>query len=90
MRGTNSVRRVSNVDGSFLLAETRTQHMHVVGTLILDAGHMSGGYDYDHLKALFAQRIHLLPGFRRRIVEVPLGLDQPVQYSIRRNQRQRS
>jgi WS/DGAT/MGAT family acyltransferase len=71
------MRRVSNVDGSFLLAETRTQHMHVVGTLILDAGHMSGGYDYDHLKALFAQRIHLLPSFRRRIVEVPFGLDQP-------------
>ncbi|MBW2274948.1 MAG: wax ester/triacylglycerol synthase family O-acyltransferase [Deltaproteobacteria bacterium] len=72
------MKRVSNVDGSFLMSETSTTHMHVLGTMVLDAGHMPGGYSFDYLKKLFAERIHLLPSFRRRLVEVPLGLDLPV------------
>jgi len=70
--------RVSNVDLSFLLAETPTNHMHVMGTLILDASHMPGGYRFGHLRDLFVERLHLLPAFRRRLVEVPFGLASPV------------
>lgn len=72
------MQRISNVDGSFLMSETSTTHMHVLGAMILDAAQMSGGYSFDHVKKLFAERIHRLPSFRRRLVEVPMGLDLPV------------
>jgi len=62
------MQRVSNVDASFLMSETSTTHMHVMGTMILDAAHMPGAYSFDYLKELFAERIHLLPSFRRRLV----------------------
>lgn len=52
--------------------------MHVIGTMVLDAAEMTGGYDFKVLKKLFAERMHLLPSFRRRVVEVPFGLAQPV------------
>lgn len=72
------MKRLSNVDGSFLISETSTAHMHVLGTMVIDAASMPGGYSFDNLKALFAERLHLLPSFRRRVVEVPFGLEQPV------------
>ena len=31
----------------------------------------------DDLKALITERIHLLPPYRRRLAEVPFGLDHP-------------
>jgi hypothetical protein len=46
------MQRLSDVDGSFLISETSTAHMHVVGTMILDAAGMPGGHGFNVLKEL--------------------------------------
>lgn len=70
--------RMRGMDASFFYLETPDQHMHVVGTLILDPSTMAGGYSFDAIKQTFAERLHLLPPFRRRPVFVPFGLGHPV------------
>jgi len=72
------MQRLSGMDASFLYMETPTHHMHVVGTLILDPAGMSEPYGADHIRHLIATRIHLMPMLRRRLVEVPLGIDHPL------------
>jgi WS/DGAT/MGAT family acyltransferase len=39
---------------------------------------MPGGYSFEAIQKLMANRIHLLAPFRRRLVTVPFGLDHPV------------
>lgn len=70
--------RLSGMDASFLYMETPTHHMHVSGVLILDPSEMAGGYSFDRLHDLIRDRIHLMPMLRRRLMEVPLGIDHPV------------
>ena len=70
--------RIRGMDASFFYLETPDQHMHVVGTLILDPSTMPGGYSFDAIRQTFAERLHLLPPFRRRPVFVPFGLGHPV------------
>lgn len=69
--------RVKGMDGAFLEMETPSMHLHVVGVLILDPSTIgtSGTLPHDRLAALFAERLHLIPPFRRRMVGVPGGLD---------------
>jgi WS/DGAT/MGAT family acyltransferase len=39
---------------------------------------VEGGFSVERLRAELDHRLHLLPQFRRRVVEVPLGLHHPV------------
>ena len=71
------VERVSGMDAAFLEMETPTMHLHVVGVLILDPDSASGTLEPERLAALFAERLHLIPPFRRRVVAVPAGVDHP-------------
>jgi WS/DGAT/MGAT family acyltransferase len=70
--------RLSGMDASFLYTETPTGHMHVTGVIVIDAADMVGGYKFERLVDLISQRLHRLPPFRRRLVEVPLSFDHPV------------
>lgn len=70
--------RMRGMDASFFYMETPDSHMHVVGTLILDPSTMPGGYAFQKIRDAFAERLHLLPPFRRRPVFVPFGLGHPV------------
>ena len=45
---------------------------------IYDPSTMPGGYSFEKLKELIADRLHLVPPFRRRLVEVPFQLHHPV------------
>jgi len=65
------------MDAAFLYIETPSQHMHVVGTLVLDPSTMPGGYSFDTFREMLRSRLHLLAPFRRRIVSVPLNLGHP-------------
>lgn len=65
------------MDASFLYMETPTTHMHVVGALVLDPSTAPDGYGFDSVRQLILERIHLMTPFRRRLVEVPFGLDHP-------------
>jgi diacylglycerol O-acyltransferase len=72
------VRRLSGTETAFLALETPSTHMHVTGTLVLDPGSLDGGEPFAEVRRLLEERLHLLPPFRRRLVEVPLGAAQPV------------
>jgi WS/DGAT/MGAT family acyltransferase len=71
------VQQLTGLDASFLNLETSTQHGHVAGVVILDPSTAPDGFDFETLRELIASRIHLLPPFRRKLVQVPLGLDHP-------------
>jgi len=71
------MRRLSGVDAAFLYMETPAQHMHGLGVTIVDPSTIPGGYDFDAMRGEFVRRLVALPGFRRRLVEFPLGLDHP-------------
>ena len=70
--------RLKGVDASFLYMETRDMHMHTVGTVIIDPATMPGGFAFPKIKELLANRIHLMPPFRRRLITVPFDLAHPV------------
>ena len=72
------VQRLSGLDASFLYNETRTQHVHTLKYAILDVTGVVGGFSVERMRHELERRLHLLPPFRRRLVEVPLGLHHPV------------
>ena len=53
-------------------------HMHVAMTAIFDPSTMPGGYSFEAIKEFIASRLHLVPPFRRRVVEVPFRLSHPI------------
>jgi diacylglycerol O-acyltransferase len=71
------VERVTGMDAAFLELESPTMHLHVVGVLVLDPSTAAGGFTPERLAQLFSERLHLIPPFRRKVVEVPGGLDHP-------------
>jgi len=71
------MRRMSGIDAAFLYGETPAWHMHVSAVMIADPATAPNGWSVDRLKELTEQRLHLVPQFRWRLVEVPFGLDRP-------------
>ncbi|MEU7879285.1 WS/DGAT/MGAT family O-acyltransferase [Microbispora bryophytorum] len=70
--------QVSAFDAQFLNFETGTNLAHIAALTILDpSGRPGGALTRDDLIALLKQRLHLAPPLRRRLVEVPFGLDHP-------------
>ncbi len=70
--------RLSGIDATFLYLETPTAHMHVAMTGIYDASTMVGGYTFEAFREHIAGRLHRIPPFTRRLVEVPFKLHHPV------------
>ncbi len=68
--------QLTGMDASLLAFETAELPLHVVGVVLLDPSD-GGGYSRERLQQVIADRIHLMPPFRRRLVEVPLSLDRP-------------
>ena len=69
---------VSNLDAAMLYAETAEMPMHTLGVLILertDAARQASPFEI--MRKLFAERIHLIPPFRRRVVQGPLQIGDP-------------
>ena len=69
--------QLTGLDTSFLNLETHTTFGHVSGLAIFDPSTASVPPSYEDVKQLIQERIHLLPPYRRRLVEVPFGLDHP-------------
>jgi len=72
------VERLSGLDASFVYNETASLHMHTLKYTVLDVSGVAGGFGVERLRHELERRLHLLPPFRRRLVEVPLGLHHPV------------
>ena len=71
--------RLSALDAQFLHLETPSVHMHVAGLAILDpSSRPDGALRFEHLEDLIRRRIHLVPRFRQKIVNVPLNIGRPV------------
>ena len=69
--------QLTGLDTSFLNMETRTTYGHVCGLAIFDPTSAKAPITLDEVKRVIRERLHLLPPFRRRLVEVPFGLDHP-------------
>jgi diacylglycerol O-acyltransferase / wax synthase len=69
--------RLPGVDAGFLYMETPTQHMHTLKIALIDTSSLRGGYTQERLQRELARRLHLLPPFRRRLVQDPLRLHHP-------------
>jgi WS/DGAT/MGAT family acyltransferase len=71
---------VSTLDAAMLYAETREMPMHTMGVLIFepeatqDLGEQS---PFEIAQQVFSERIHLIPPFRRRLVQGPLLIGDP-------------
>ena len=70
--------RLSGLDAGFLYMETPTAHMHTMKIAVVDPSDSTPPYSFQAVKDVLGARIHLLPPFRRRIVEVPFRLNHPV------------
>ena len=70
--------RLSGIDAAFTYLETPNAHMHVAMTAIFDTDTMPGGYSFDAIRRLIAERMHLVAPFRRRLVTVPFNLNHPI------------
>lgn len=70
--------RLSGLDAGFLYMETPTLHMHTLKIAIVDPSTAESGYSFETFRSALAERLHLLPPFRRRLVEVPGRIHHPV------------
>jgi WS/DGAT/MGAT family acyltransferase len=72
------MQRLSGLDTAFLALETPSTHMQVLGVAVVDPSTAAIPFTYERVRELFEARLHLIPPLRRRVVEVPLGLNNPV------------
>jgi diacylglycerol O-acyltransferase / wax synthase len=70
--------RMTGLDAAFLYAETPSQHMHVAMVGVFDTTTMKGGYNFETVRDLIQARLHLIPMFTRRLMQVPFRLHHPV------------
>jgi diacylglycerol O-acyltransferase / wax synthase len=71
------MRQLSGIDVTFLNMETASAYGHVASLNIYDPSGAPGGAGLEATKQTILERIDHLAPFRRRLVEVPLGLDLP-------------
>src|SRR5262245_31153835 len=72
------MRQLSSLDAQFLAVESARIYGHVAYLGIYDPSTAPGGkLNGERVRALMAQRLHLMPPLRWRLVQVPLGLDLP-------------
>jgi diacylglycerol O-acyltransferase len=71
------VERLTGLDAAFLAMETPTVAGHAGSVSLLDPSTARQPLTLDRLTVLVAERLHLVPAFRRRLAEIPLGLGHP-------------
>ncbi|OPX13808.1 wax ester/triacylglycerol synthase family O-acyltransferase [Gordonia sp. i37] len=72
------MQRLSGLDASFLYLETRSQLMHVVGIMELDASTIPGGYSFTRMRTQLNARVAAMPMLRRKLENSALNIDHPV------------
>ena len=65
-------RRMSAMDASFFNLERTGQLLHIAGVYTVE-----GRLDFERLQRELSERLHLLPRYTQRVVEVPFGLAHP-------------
>jgi len=67
-----SIKQISGSDAAFLYAESPTSPMHIASLNIVE-----GSLKFEDFKNIVASKMHLLPKFRQRLLNVPMNLDYP-------------
>ena len=71
------LKQLTGLDAAFLALETPTTTGHVGGVSVLDAKNAPDPLTLELLTSVLAERLPLVPVLRRKLLNVPLGLDQP-------------
>ena len=71
------MQQLSGLDAAFLALESSSMFGHVGSLCIVDPKTAAEPLTLERLTRVVAGRLPLVPPFRRRLVEVPLGLDMP-------------
>jgi WS/DGAT/MGAT family acyltransferase len=76
------MRPLEGMDAAFVALESPTSHLHVAAVLVLDPPEgtrslYSPSTRFAQIRRVVAERVHLVPPLRQRLVTMPLGLDHP-------------
>jgi diacylglycerol O-acyltransferase / wax synthase len=71
------MQQLTGMDASFLALETANTTGHVGGLSVLDPSTASEPLTLGRLTGVMAERLPMVPVLRRKLLNVPLGLDQP-------------
>jgi diacylglycerol O-acyltransferase len=71
------MRQLTGLDAAFLALETANATGHVGGVCVLDPKEAPRPVTLARLTEVLAERLPLVPVLRRKLLNVPLGLDQP-------------
>jgi WS/DGAT/MGAT family acyltransferase len=81
LRSVSGYDRLSGLDASFLALERMETPMHIGSLAILEGDPFfdeRGRFRLADVRALVESRLHLIPRFRKRVMDVPFGLGRPV------------
>ncbi len=70
--------RLTGLDAGFLYMETPTLLMHTLKLAVLEPAPGVVELPIEWVRDQISERLHLLPPFRKRLVEVPFGFHHPV------------
>jgi WS/DGAT/MGAT family acyltransferase len=71
------MQRMSGIDPMFVYSDTPLTPMEVAYICIFDPATAPGGYSFEAVRAVLADRVPTLLPLRRRLMAVPFGLDHP-------------
>ena len=71
------MQQLTGLDASFLALETANTTGHVGGLSVLDPSGAPKPLTLSRLTEVMAERLPLVPVLRQKLLNVPLGLDQP-------------
>jgi diacylglycerol O-acyltransferase / wax synthase len=71
------MQQLTGLDAAFLAMESRTTFGHVGSVEIVDPSTAPQPLTLENFTRVIESRLALVPALRRRLVEVPFGLDQP-------------
>ncbi|MFK7970811.1 MAG: wax ester/triacylglycerol synthase family O-acyltransferase [Bacteroidia bacterium] len=71
------MKQLSGLDASFLYLESANTPMHLGGVYLFAPNEPDEPFSYQSFREYVAQRLHLTPVFRRRLVEQPLNIGYP-------------
>jgi diacylglycerol O-acyltransferase len=71
------MQRLDGMDASFVYLDTPATPLQVGTTCVFDPSTAPDGYSFRKVRRLVEDRLHLIPQFRRRLVEVPAHLHRP-------------
>jgi diacylglycerol O-acyltransferase / wax synthase len=71
------MQQLTGLDASFLALETANTTGHVGGVCVLDPSEAPRPLTLARLTDVLGERLPLVPVLRRKLLNVPLGLDQP-------------